>query len=440
MQVQRIDNRQMADTRTNLDTLWRQIEQAGSIEAYVDAQLREHGFLIERRATDNMSARELAKYKDELKKEATEKRRLRAEAWRAYRTQHIVHLGEGIYWNEMDDWDKWDHESAEERAAENELPKLVKPRDLAEALKITIPQLRWLTFHREAAETISYRRFTVPKRDGTERPIWAPLPILKGCQRWILRNVVERLPTHGSVHGFMAGRSIRSNASIHRSSKIVLKMDMKDFFPTLTYRRVKGMFRSAGYREQIATLLGLLCTEPPREIVEHEGRKFFIATGPRCLPQGAPTSPAITNAICLRLDQRLMGLAVKFGWRYTRYADDMTFSLPLSHRGDPSLGAMIGLITKVVADEGFQVHPDKTRIARKGERQTVTGLVVNGTDTPRVPRKLRRQLRAAAHNLNSGKGLKDGESIQSLCGRVAFVAMTNPVEAKRLLSSIQQSQ
>ena len=429
----------MARQRANLETILRQIEQAGSIEAYIDGQLREHGFLVERKPTDNMSARELTRYKEDLKKEAAEKRKLRADAWKAHFTQHIVHLGDGVYWNELDDWDKWDHESAEERAAENELPKLDKPKQLAEALELTIPQLRWLTYHREAANRVHYRRFTILKRDGTERPIWAPLPLLKKAQRWILRNVVERLPTHGAVHGFVSHRSIRSNASIHRSSQIVLKIDLKNFFPTLSYRRVKGMFRKAGYREQIATLLGLLCTESPREIVEHEGKPVFVATGPRCLPQGAPTSPAITNAICLRLDQRLFGLAIKYGWRYTRYADDMTFSLPLGHKGKPHLATMIGLVSRIVSEEGFRVHPDKTRIARKGGRQSVTGLIVNGTGTPRVPRKLRRQLRAAIHNLAAGKPLHDGESPATLRGRAAFVAMTNPAEGQRLLAEINQA-
>ena len=90
----------MARQRTNLETLWRSIEQAGSIDAYVAEQLREHGFMVERSATDNMSARELKTYKDQLKKEAAEGRRIRSEAWKAYRSKHIVHLGEGVFWND----------------------------------------------------------------------------------------------------------------------------------------------------------------------------------------------------------------------------------------------------------------------------------------------------------------------------------------------------
>src|SRR5262249_50962039 len=158
-----------------------------------------------------------------------------------------------------------------------------------------------------------------------------------------------------------------------------------------------------GYREQIATLLALLCTEAPREVVTHNGKEYYIALGPRCLPQGAPTSPALTNALCLRLDRRLTALAQKLGWRYTRYADDLTFSLPATHAGKPRLGALLGGVKHIVKSEGFALNDEKTRVARPGSRQKITGLVVNGDGKPRVPRKLRRQLRAALHNLQHGK-------------------------------------
>jgi hypothetical protein len=212
---------------------------------------------------------------------------------------------------------------------------------------------------------------------------------------------------------------------MHTDARLVVKMDIRGFFPTVTWRRVRGVFRKAGYREQIATLLALLCTEAPREVVEHVGRTYYVSLGPRCLPQGAPTSPALTNALCLRLDQRLSGLARRFGWRYTRYADDLTFSLPARHAGEPKLGALLGLVQRIVAEEGFQLHPGKTRMARRGGQQSVTGLVVNGSGGPRVPRRLRRQLRAAIHNLQKGKALPESESPARLAGYAAYVHMSN---------------
>ena len=419
--------------QTDPISLWRSIQQAGSSEAYILAQLQEHGFLVARRETDGMSDREKEDYKKSLRAEAEEKKRLRREVWQAYRATHVVFLGDGIYWSDEATKDKWDVAHAEERAAENELPALDSPGQLAEALGLSIPQLRWLAFHREAATRIHYYRFTIPKRSGGERPIWAPMARLKLAQRWILRNIVERLPIHGSAHGFVPARSILTNAQVHTNSETVVRIDLKSFFPTVTLRRVRGVFRKAGYREQIATLLALLCTEAPREVVEHEGKSFFVALGPRCLPQGAPTSPGITNALCLRLDQRLTGLANKLSWRYSRYADDLTFSLAADAATPPKLGGLMGGVKRIVEAEGFTIHPDKTVIARSGSRQQVTGLVVNGEQGPRVPRKLRRQLRAALHNRQRGLEPHDGESDATLSGQAAFVYMTDPKLGSKLL-------
>jgi retron-type reverse transcriptase len=251
----------------------------------------------------------------------------------------------------------------------------------------------------------------------------------------VLHHIVERLPTHGAAQGFLVGRSIATNAAVHANSRIVLKMDVKDFFPTVTWRKVKGVFRRAGYREQISTLLALLCTEAPREVVKLDGETYYVSLGPRCLPQGAPTSPALTNALCLRLDRRLTGLANKLGWRYTRYADDLTFSLPAT-APDTSPDPLIRLVTRIAAAEGFTIKVEKTRLARSGRRQTVTGLVVNRELPPRPPRKLRRQIRAALHNLKAGKPLPEGESLARLQGYAAYIFMTHPKLGKKFLEQI----
>jgi retron-type reverse transcriptase len=423
--------------QTDPFTLWRNILQAGGTDPYVQAQLQERGYLVERRETDGMSERELEEYKKSLKAEAAERKKLKREAWQAYRATHIVYLGDGVYWNDEAAKDKWDVAHAEERAAENELPPLDTPQQLAEALGLTIGELRFLAFHREAATRLHYYRFTIPKRGGGERPIWAPMKKLKQAQRWILRHIVERLPVHSAVHGFLPGRSTLTNAAAHTGARVVVKVDIKDFFPTVTFPRVRGVFRKAGYREQIATLLALICTESPRELVQHEGKTYYIALGPRCLPQGAPTSPGLTSTLCLRLDQRLTGLAHKIGWRYTRYADDMTFSLPLGHEGKPRLGALMGGIHRIVEAEGFKIHPEKTVITRSGSRQKVTGLVVNGDSPPRVPREVRRRLRAAVHNRKLGKPALDGETDARLAGFAAYVHMTDAKLGTKLLEAFR---
>src|SRR5262245_4755635 len=143
--------------------LWRAIGQAGGVNAYVQQELRAKGFVLERKKTDGMSKAELSAYKKSLKDEAAERRRLKREAWQAYRATHVVHLGEGVFWNDESDLDKWDLPNADERAAENELPSIDSPQKLAEAMGVTLPELRWMAFHREAAEKIHYRRFTIPK-------------------------------------------------------------------------------------------------------------------------------------------------------------------------------------------------------------------------------------------------------------------------------------
>ncbi len=415
--------------------LWQRITQAGGVRAYIDGQLKERGYLVERRDVDDMSDREKDRYKKELKQEAAERKKLNKEAWAAYKTAHVVCLGEGVWWSDEAKHDKWDTPNSEERAAENELPSLDSPKQLAEALGLTIGQLRGLCYHRDAAISLHYARFTIPKRDGTQRAIWAPKKKLKAAQRWVLHNIVERLPTHGAAQGFLVGRSTVTNAAAHANSRVVLKMDVKDFFPTVTWRRVKGVFRRAGYREQISTLLAMLCTEAPREVVELEGKTYYVSLGPRCLPQGAPTSPALTNALCLRLDRRLTGLANKLGWRYTRYADDLTFSLPADAKDTPP-DPLIKLVTQIAAAEGFTIKAEKTRLARSGRRQTVTGLVVNRDLPPRAPRKLRRQIRAALHNLKAGKPLPEGESLARLQGYAAYIYMTDPKLGKKFLDQI----
>jgi len=423
--------------RSKLAQLWDSIERIGGINAYVNNQLIEHGFKVKRRETDDMSRRELEQYKKELKAEAAEKKRIKQEAWGAYKANHIVNVGDGIYWNDRDDFDKWDLDHVEERAAENEMPTLTTPQQLAQALDITVPQLRWLSFHRDAAKEIHYKRFTIPKRNGKERAIWAPKPLLKNAQYYINEHILNNMIVHGAAHGFLAGRSIVSNAAVHTNAKIILKMDLQDFFPTITFKRVKGLFRKAGFREQVSTLLALLCTEAPREVVEDQGQTYFVSMGPRCLPQGAPTSPMITNALCLQFDRRITGIAEKYGWRYTRYADDLTFSLPDGHEGAPQTATLQHIVKQIVQDEGFIVHPEKTKITRKGGSQKVTGLVVNGKGIPRVPQMKKREIRAAIHNLKKGKPLRDDETVAQLEGYAAFIYMTDPKLGGEMLRELR---
>ncbi len=427
----------MANQQQNkIEKLWAAIEKAGNIDAYVRGQLRDKGFMVERRDTDGMSKRALNKYKQELKTEAEEKRKLRKKAWQAYKANHIVHLGEGIYWTDDTSEDRWDLENAQKRLLENQLPNITRVKQLAEALELSVSELRWLCYHREAATSSHYIRFEIPKRSGGQRAIWAPMPKLKKVQRWILREILDRLLVHGAAHGFLAGRSIATNAAQHTDSRLVVKMDIEDFFPSVSWKRVKGVFRKAGYNEQIATLLALLCTESPREVVEHNGRTHYVALAERCLPQGAPTSPALTNVLCLKLDRRISGTASKFNWRYSRYADDLTFSFSTRNKKKPEITQLLGSVKRILGEEGFKVNTKKTGVIREGAMQEVTGLVVNGKGTPRANRQMKRQLRAAIHNLKQGRALPEGESLERLRGYAAYIAMTDRVLGMRMLDDL----
>lgn len=417
---------------------WSDIEAAGNIRNWVDAELTRRGLRDEGVDTSRLSDKQRKAYKAKREEERKVRRELMAQAWKVYRQHHLVHVGVGVWYHDTADLDRWDIPDLDGRRTLNELPELKDVHALATKLELSIPRLRWLVYHREVDTGTHYHRWTVPKRNGNGvRLISAPKPDLKRAQSWIARNITEHLPVHGAAHGFLAGRSTLSNAAAHAGARVVVKFDVRDFYPTVSFRRVKGLFRKAGYGEQVATVLALLCTESPREQIEINGRTHHVATGPRSLPQGAPTSPSITNALCVRLDARLTGLARKLGFVYTRYADDLTFSF--HGAGKIPIGRLRRAVTDLVAAEGFVIHPDKTRVMRSGGRQRVTGLVVNsapeGTPVARVPRKLIRELRAAIRNRELGKPGK-GESLEQLRGWAAYVQMCDPAKGRAYMERI----
>ena len=165
---------------------------------------------------------------------------------------------------------------------------------------ITVAALRFLSFARRVSTVSHYRRFQIPKKTGGLRPISAPMPRLKRAQHWVLTEILNKVELHPAAHGFRPGRSIVTNAAPHVGAEVVVNLDVEQFFPTVSRRRIKGVFRSLGYGEQVATILSLICSEPDVRDVELDGRLYHVARGDRTLPQGAPSSPAITNVLCRR--------------------------------------------------------------------------------------------------------------------------------------------
>ncbi len=322
------------------------------------------------------------------------------------------------------------------------LPAANTALELASAMKLSLGALRFLAFSREVSTTSHYHRFTIPKKTGGVRLISAPHKRLKAVQHWILARVLEPLALAEQAHGFVAGRSTVTNALPHLGAAVVVNVDLKDFFPTVTYRRVKGLFKKLGYSEEVATVLGLLCSEPDITEAELDGTRYFVARGPRRLPQGAPTSPAITNVLCRRLDRRLTGWAKKHGFTYTRYADDLTVS---SKDSAAPVGAMLAFMRKLVHTEGFAIHPDKIRVVRKGRRQEVTGVVVNSK--PGVPRDELRRFRALLHHVKKdgpagktwGSAKADGTGADLLTvalGYASYVAMVDKTKGDALRATV----
>ena len=231
-----------------------------------------------------------------------------------------------------------------------------------------------MCYHRSLSSTRTYQCFRIPKKTGGYREISAPIASLKQAQYWIQEHILALMPQLDCVHGFVAGRSIVTNATPHVQKEIVINLDVQDFFPSITHKRVLKLFRYLGYPHAVSLCLARLCTEQRYVKVNLDGQIKYISRGKRVLPQGAPTSPTISNLVMRNADLYIQSLATKNEMVYTRYADDITLSTADS---DCKIGSILGSIGQRLKREGFVVHPKKTRIMRKTARQEVTGIVVN---------------------------------------------------------------
>jgi RNA-directed DNA polymerase len=366
--------------------------------------------------------------REETKARHEQQRRDRAQAWARRRSGEIVYLGEDVSRSLSD------VTSDEAALQKHELPILNDAASIASAMGISVPELRFLAFDRRVASQHHYQRFFIPKKTGGDRLISAPMPRLKQAQQWVLDAILSRVPVHPAAHGFVPNRSIVTNAQPHVGRAAVINLDLADFFPSITWVRVRGMFRRLGYSRQAATILALLCTEREVDEVVLDGVTWFVARTDRLLPQGSPASPAITNVLCRRLDARLQGLARKHDLAYTRYADDLTFS---HARKDAPVGTVLAACRKIVENEGFRVHPDKTRVMRRGRRQEVTGIVVN--DKPGLERATLRRFRALLFQIErdgpEGKTWGHGVDLfASILGFASYVFMVDAAKGTTLLA------
>jgi retron-type reverse transcriptase len=370
--------------------------------------------------------------REETRQRRARERFERASAWHRRHAGKILYLGEEVSagLNEA--------RSDGDKLARAALPALHDAQQLAQAMGLSLQELRFLAFDRRVSRISHYRRFAMPKKTGGERIISAPMPRLKRSQYWVLDNVLARAPVHPAAHGFLKGRSIVSNAAPHVAQAVVINVDLKDFFPSIEMRRVAGVFGQLGYSKQVATTLALLCTEAATEEVTVDGENFFVAQGARVLPQGAPTSPALTNILCRRLDARLQGAAAKLGFTYTRYADDLTFSGPENMR--KLAGKLLWRVRQIVVDEGFTPHPQKQHVMRASQRQSVTGIVVN--EKPTIERGTLRRFRATLFQVEKdgpeGKQWNGNPNVlAALEGYAQFIRMVDPAKGAPLLARVR---
>jgi hypothetical protein len=336
--------------------------------------------------------------------------------------------------------------SPAERFSHLAVPRLVTPGDLAKWLQLSIEQLDWLSDAKRQQGSTDipilqhYRYAFAPKKAGAPRLIEIPKPKLMAIQRRILHEILDLIPVHYCVHGFVPGRSCVSAAQVHAGESIVVTVDLKDFFLNTRLSRVHHIFRSLGYPWAVARVLTDLCSScTPRSVFSrlpnarrHDWLTQKIYQSPH-LPQGAPTSPALANLAAWHLDARVLGLAKTFGANYTRYADDLAFS------GGPDFAAKIkpflAGIEEIAKSEGFVLNNRKTRVMRRAGRQRVTGIVVN--DHINVPRAVFDELKATLHNCRRNgaaaanrTGLRDYRA--HLNGKVTWVEHVNPARGQRL--------
>lgn len=271
-----------------------------------------------------------------------------------------------------------------------------------------------LEYLRKAANSPQafYRRYEIPKRNGKVRVIHEPLPNLKDVQKWILKNILYKKKVSSVAKAFVPKRSLRDNAHFHQNKDAVLKLDITDFFGSIKLPKVYRIFKDMGYSKSVAAMLASLCCLNKK------------------LPQGAPTSPTLSNLVSRRLDARIFGYAKKRKIRYTRYADDMTFS------GNFPSGELIRFVSRVLNEERLKLNAKKTRLMLKHQQQEVTGVVTNSK--LQVSREKRQRLRQEIyyikkHGLASHLeklSINKNNYLNHLAGRLEFAKFINPEDKK----------
>lgn len=275
-----------------------------------------------------------------------------------------------------------------------------------------------------------YKRFKLRKKRGGFRVIQTPVDELKYLQKWILINILEKIPSHPSCKGFDKTLSIKKNAEVHLNREAILKIDLLRFYDSINERRIYGIFKKIGYHPNLAVSLAKICSIiPDTQFLSSFKKKELglknkiIEKSEGLLPQGAPSSPKLSNLITISIDNRLTKLANKNDLSYSRYADDITFS-----GNAATLKKIAKTVYRIIEDENLFVNYSKTKLLIKGNPFFVTGLSVNN-DHVTIPKKRKINIEHHLfHCLKNGVeehikkcGIKNKNFKDWLLGNIAFV-------------------
>ena len=340
---------------------------------------------------------DFTKYKDDFKAEATKK------GLSENSIQHCLDYAEALI--------------------SKNVPVIYNPSHLSSLLGYKKEYLKKAALH----TSYFYRDFEITKKNGKKRAISEPLPSLKEIQIWILKDILEKVTVSPFAKAYKPKTSLIENLKFHKKQPKVFTLDLENFFPSIKMEWVEKVFLELGYSKMVSNLLAKLCTRDDS------------------LPQGAPTSPYLSNLIFKEADVVIAGFCKQRKIRYTRYADDLSFS------GDFDENELLDTITKTVENLNLRLNKKKTKLMTPDKRQTVTGIVVN--DKPQVAFNKRNELRQAMYYIKKFgfdehrvyKEIKQANYLEHLLGRINFVLQINPkdiefMEYKTMLYDLKKKE
>lgn len=290
------------------------------------------------------------------------------------------------------------------------LPAMQTVDDFSRVTRISKYTLYQLSFNSDRY----YRIYDIPKKSGGMRTISQPSKKLKGLQSWVLVNILSKLKVSQSSKGFEKKSSLIQNVEPHKEATTILTMDIKDFFSSVSSKRVYNIFKSVGYNNLISTILTNICT--------YNGY----------LPQGGPCSPKLANLSLLKLDLRVQGYVGKRGIAFTRYADDLAFSGVHPQK----VVKIYPMIKYIIESEGFNVNENKTRIAGASKAKKVTGMIISNNSFG-IGKKKFKEIRAKVHHLTLVKEQQNRKLLNSVNGWIAYLYSIDKKRHSALLKYIK---